>query len=115
MNKDLDLGSDQVENLVGTLIAEAPADVVQQMMAKTKAPPSLEASTASTTGVREKSVSSGGLVPPSPPVSDLQTASQSEGPISEELRKELLALQELIRRRLEGGGANAMKDEEVVR
>ncbi|EME81013.1 uncharacterized protein MYCFIDRAFT_86431 [Pseudocercospora fijiensis CIRAD86] len=79
-NKDLDLGSDQVENLVGTLIAEAPSEVVEEMMAAEDA---------------EKTRSATSVVPPSPPASE-QTLE-----LSVEQRKELQMLQELIRRKLE--------------
>ncbi|SMR53495.1 unnamed protein product [Zymoseptoria tritici ST99CH_1E4] len=104
-NKDLDLGADQVENLVGTLIAEAPPDVVQQMMsAKT-------ITTSATPDPAGKPKSSSSAVPPSPPVSEQQTGVAAGEVISEELRKELLALQELIRRRLEGNGPAVVKSE----
>lgn len=82
-NHDLDLGKDQVENLVGALIAEAPQEVVEEYMADEGA---------------EKAKSSAAaaiLPPPSPPSSD-QT-----DPLSAEQRRELQMLQELIRRKLE--------------
>ncbi|KAK1814732.1 hypothetical protein LTR12_010868 [Friedmanniomyces endolithicus] len=81
-NKDLVLGSDQVDNLVGALIAEAPSEVVEDFMAAENA-----------AGERpESSVTA--VVPPSPPNSD-QTDS-----ISAEQRRQLQMLQELIRRKL---------------
>ncbi|KAF2173556.1 hypothetical protein M409DRAFT_61920 [Zasmidium cellare ATCC 36951] len=79
-NKDLDLGGDQVQNLVGTLIAEAPSAVVDEMMAAEDA---------------EKAKSASSLVPPSPP------SSEQTDQLSAEQRKELQMLQELIRRKLE--------------
>lgn len=82
-NQDLDLGSDQVENLVGTLIAEAPAEVVDEIVA-------------GETADAEKARSASSAVPPSPP------ASEQPDMLSEAQRKELLVLQELIRRRLDG-------------
>lgn len=99
-NQDLDLGSDQVENLVGTLIvshriihpvqlfanlstqAEAPSEVVEEIMAGEDA---------------EKARSSASAIPPSPPSSEQTDA------LSEAQRKDLLVLQELIRRKLDGG------------
>jgi hypothetical protein len=101
-NQDLDLGSDQVENLVGTLIvsrhqlarpcgrskpntsiqAEAPTEVVEEIMAGEDA---------------EKARSASSAIPPSPPASEQTDA------LSESQRKELLVLQELIRRKLDGG------------
>ncbi|KAK4545040.1 hypothetical protein LTR36_003591 [Oleoguttula mirabilis] len=83
-NKDLDLGRDQVENLVGTLIAEAPSEVVNHFMAAENA---------------AKAKSSASTAPPSPPPSD-----QPEQ-LSAEQRKELQMLQELIRRKLENSKA----------
>lgn len=111
-NKDLDLGNDQVENLVGALIvsprrplalafspykatwqndvsddtnavlqAEAPSEVVDEMMAAEDA---------------EKTKSASSVIPPSPPSSE-QTLELSPGQ-----RRELHMLQELIRRKLEG-------------
>ncbi|CAK3901221.1 Curved DNA-binding [Lecanosticta acicola] len=80
-NQDLNLGGDQVENLVGTLIAEAPTEVVNEMMAAEDVE-------------MTKSVSS--AIPPSPP------SSEQPEQLSAELRKELQVLQELIRRKLEG-------------
>ncbi|KAK4497902.1 hypothetical protein PRZ48_010557 [Zasmidium cellare] len=79
-NQDLDLGGDQVQNLVGTLIAEAPSAVVDEMMAAEDA---------------EKAKSASSLVPPSPP------SSEQTDQLSKEQRKELQMLQELIRRKLE--------------
>ncbi|EME42272.1 hypothetical protein DOTSEDRAFT_73191 [Dothistroma septosporum NZE10] len=78
-NKDFDLGSDRVENLVGTLIAEAPSEVVTDMMSEETR--------------QTKSASS--AVPPSPPASE-----QTE--ISEEHRRELEMLRDLINRKLDG-------------
>ncbi|KAK5124500.1 hypothetical protein LTR85_001717 [Meristemomyces frigidus] len=83
-NKDLDLGSDQVENLVGTLIAEAPSEVVDDFTAAENA---------------EKAKSSASIIPPSPPPSDQPDS------LSTEQRRELQKLQELIRRKLEGSKA----------
>ena len=82
-NQDLDLGSDQVENLVGTLIAEAPIEVVDEIVAG-------EAANA------EKARSTSSAIPPSPPNSEKPDS------LSEKQRQELLVLQELIRRRLDG-------------
>ncbi|KAK0873885.1 hypothetical protein LTR87_011815 [Friedmanniomyces endolithicus] len=82
-NKDLELGSDQVDNLVGALIAEAPSEVVDEFMAAEKA-----------AGQKAKS-SAPAVIPPSPPNSVLK------GPISTSQRKQLQMLQELIRRKLE--------------
>ncbi|KAK5137194.1 hypothetical protein LTR08_000699 [Meristemomyces frigidus] len=79
-NQDLDLGRDQVENLVGALIAEAPSAVVEEYTAAEDA---------------EKTKSSAAAIPPSPPQSD-QTDQ-----LSAEQRRELEMLQELIRRKLE--------------
>ncbi|KAM3413925.1 hypothetical protein BST61_g10596 [Cercospora zeina] len=79
-NKDLGLGEDQVQNLVGALIAEAPSAVVEEIMAAEDA---------------EKTKSAPSVAPPSPPASE-QTAE-----LTAEQRKELQILQELIRRRLE--------------
>ncbi|KAK5168646.1 uncharacterized protein LTR77_005955 [Saxophila tyrrhenica] len=81
-NSDLTLGADQVANLVGALIAEAPGDVVDGM-------------TAAENAVKKRSA--GSTIPPSPPVSE-----QTEA-LTAEQRKELEMLQELIRRRLAGG------------
>lgn len=102
-NKDLNLGSDQVENLVGTLIvsptaqppfahpphmlicltsqAEAPQQVVDEMMAAEE---------------QERARSASSAIPPSPP------ASEQPDQLSAAQRKDLQMLQELIRRRLEG-------------
>ena len=82
-NQDLDLGSDQVENLVGTLIAEAPTEVVDDIVA-------------GETADAEKARSASSAIPPSPP------SSEQPDVLSEAQRKELLVLQELIRRRLDG-------------
>ncbi|KAK3674584.1 hypothetical protein LTR78_005670 [Recurvomyces mirabilis] len=79
-NQDLDLGSDQVENLIGTLIAEAPTEIVDDY-------------TAVTVAVEGKIDVP--AVPLSPPTSE-QTDQ-----LSAEQRKQLLELQELIRRKLE--------------
>ncbi|KAI6874619.1 hypothetical protein KC338_g1118 [Hortaea werneckii] len=80
-NKDLDLGKDQVENLVGTLIAEAPEEVVNGIMASEDT---------------EKATSTSTAIPPSPP------ASEQTDQLSPEQRKELQLLQELIQRKLDG-------------
>ncbi|KAI5364150.1 Putative peptidase M24, Zinc finger, PHD-type, Zinc finger, FYVE/PHD-type, creatinase/aminopeptidase [Septoria linicola] len=80
-NKELDLSEDQVENLIGVLIAEAPAEVVDEFMADGA----------------EKIMSSSSVVPQSPPTSEQTVA------LAAEQRKKLLLLQELIRRKLEGG------------
>ncbi len=82
-NQDLDLGSDQVENLVGTLIAEAPAEVVDEIVA-------------GETADAEKASSATYANPPRPPSSEQPDA------LSEAQKKEMLVLQELIRRRLDG-------------
>lgn len=105
-NQDLNLGFDQVENLVGALIvspftlpltrasrpmtsvtvlillsqAEAPSEVVDEMMAAEDV---------------EKSKSASSAIPPSPP------SSEQPEQLSTEQRKELQLLQELIRRKLE--------------
>ncbi|KAF2722328.1 hypothetical protein K431DRAFT_302694 [Polychaeton citri CBS 116435] len=84
-NKDLNLGNDRVETLIGTLIAEAPPEVVADMTAVEDNERTLSAAAPAST------------IPPSPPVSE-----QPEQ-LSSEQRKELLLLQELIRRRLEAG------------
>nr|POE77953.1 curved dna-binding protein [Quercus suber] len=76
-NQDLELGKDQVENL-----AEAPSNVVDEYLAAEDA---------------EKAHSSTSGIPPSPP------ASEQPEQLSDAQRNELLMLQELIRRRLEGG------------
>ncbi|KAK1077113.1 hypothetical protein LTR33_008358 [Friedmanniomyces endolithicus] len=82
-NKDLELGSDQVANLVGALIAEAPSEVVEEFMAAEGA-------------AKQKANSSAPAVtPPWPPNSD-QTDIILAGQ-----RKQLRMLQELIRRKLE--------------
>ncbi|KAK4903396.1 hypothetical protein LTR27_000327 [Elasticomyces elasticus] len=80
-NQDLEIGADQIENLVGALIAEAPSEVVEEYKAAEAA--------------EEKAKSSVAVIPPSPPNSD-QTDT-----LSAEQRKELQMLQELIRRKLE--------------
>lgn len=81
-NEDLVLGSDQVENLVGALIAEAPSEVVAEM-------------TAAEDAEKKTSTSSAlGGVPPSPPSSDSTD-------LSAEQKRELQMLAELIKRRLE--------------
>ncbi|KAK3108032.1 hypothetical protein LTR53_017808 [Teratosphaeriaceae sp. CCFEE 6253] len=80
-NRDLDLGSDQVDKLVAALIAEAPSEVVDEYTAAEDAD--------------EKTKSSITVIPPSPPNSD-QTDS-----LSAAQRTELQMLQELIRRKLE--------------
>nr|POF15631.1 hypothetical protein CFP56_48825 [Quercus suber] len=99
-NQDLDLGRDQVENLVGALIvslgllrscpcmytdiafhqAEAPSNVVNEYLAAEDA----EKAQSSSSGI------------PSPP------ASEQPEQLSAKQRNELLMLQELIRRRLQG-------------
>ncbi|EMC95572.1 hypothetical protein BAUCODRAFT_494698 [Baudoinia panamericana UAMH 10762] len=84
-NNDLELGNDQVENLVVALIAEAPTEVVDEYRAAEDA-------------VAAKAKQSS-AIPPSPPNSD-QTDQ-----LSAEQRKELLMLQELIRRKLESSKA----------
>ncbi|KAK0904175.1 hypothetical protein LTS16_018514 [Friedmanniomyces endolithicus] len=82
-NKDLELGSDQVDNLVGALIAEAPSEVVEEFMAAEGA-------------AKQKANSSApAVIPPWPPNSD-QTDIILAGQ-----RKQLRMLQELIRRKLE--------------
>ncbi|TKA72898.1 hypothetical protein B0A55_05346 [Friedmanniomyces simplex] len=87
-NKDLDLGRDQVENLVGALIAEAPSEVVEEFMAaENAADEKVKASVANK------------VIPPSPPNSDQTDV------ISAEQRRQLQMLQELIRRKLEGSKA----------
>lgn len=63
------------------LQAEAPTDVVDEIMAGEDA---------------EKARSASSAIPPSPPSSEQPDA------LSESQRKELLVLQELIRRRLDG-------------
>lgn len=97
-NNDLDLGVDQVQNLVGALIvstrrpstmpstpanlfiqAEAPAEVVKSM-----------------TDAATQAASNSAAAPLSPP------SSEQVEELSAEQRKELEMLQELIRRRLEG-------------
>ncbi|TKA83116.1 hypothetical protein B0A55_00907 [Friedmanniomyces simplex] len=87
-NKDLDLGRDQVENLVGALIAEAPSEVVEEFMA---------AENAADEKVRASVANK--VIPPSPPNSDQTDV------ISAEQRRQLQMLQELIRRKLEGSKA----------
>ncbi|TKA45541.1 hypothetical protein B0A54_04080 [Friedmanniomyces endolithicus] len=82
-NKDLELGSDQVDNLVGALIAEAPSEVVEEFMAAELAADAKAESSATAE------------VPPSPPNSDQTDL------ISGEQRRQLQMLQELIRRKLE--------------
>ncbi|WPH00331.1 Hypothetical protein R9X50_00315600 [Acrodontium crateriforme] len=79
VNQDLNLGHDQVQNLVGTLIAEAPPAVVEEMMA-------IE--------YTEQARSATSAIPPSPPSSDRIEQ------LSEQQRKDLEMLQELITRRL---------------
>ena len=76
-NQDLDLGGDEVQNLVGTLIAEAPAEVVQSMMGMNEDTLTNLASTA---------------VSDSPP---------SDGGLSADNRKQLMMLQALIQRKLD--------------
>ncbi|KAK5114509.1 hypothetical protein LTR62_002444 [Meristemomyces frigidus] len=83
-NQDLDLGSDKVQDLVGTLIAEAPAEVVDGYMA-------------SADNVEMKETAP--TVPLSPPTSE------ETDQLSAEQRKQLLNLQELIRRKLENSKA----------
>ncbi|THX98207.1 hypothetical protein D6D08_00169 [Aureobasidium pullulans] len=75
---DLDFNGDQVSGLLTTLIAEAPADVVAQMIEAEK-----EAKSSDTTG------------PPSPPASDQHT----EQSLAQQ-RKSLELLQTLIARKL---------------
>ncbi|KAH0395180.1 hypothetical protein KCU89_g10596, partial [Aureobasidium melanogenum] len=75
---DLDFNGDQVSSLLTTLIAEAPADVVEQMIEAEKA-----AKPSDTAG------------PPSPPASDQHTEQSAA-----QQRKTLELLQTLIARRL---------------
>ncbi|KAK0937810.1 hypothetical protein LTR29_010595 [Friedmanniomyces endolithicus] len=82
-NKDLELGSDQVDNLVGALIAEAPSEVVDEFMAAENA------------ANQKAKASAPAVIPPSPP------NSVPTDPISTSQRKQLQMLQELIRRKLE--------------
>ncbi|KAG9631384.1 hypothetical protein KCU64_g16686, partial [Aureobasidium melanogenum] len=75
---DLDFNGDQVSSLLTTLIAEAPADVVEQMIEAEKA-----AKSSDTAG------------PPSPPASDQHTEQSAA-----QQRKTLELLQTLIARKL---------------
>ncbi|KAI9879463.1 MAG: hypothetical protein M1830_008510 [Pleopsidium flavum] len=79
-NQDLNISSDQVENLVDTLIAEAPSEVV-----------------ALCTETSNPNITKDPSIPPSPPASD-----QPEHGISQKERDALMIIQELIRRRLDG-------------
>ncbi|KAI9832674.1 MAG: hypothetical protein M1819_004259 [Sarea resinae] len=97
---DLNLGANEVENLINTLIAESPEDVVAMM------------------DVDEPNVSTPATTthpadPPSPPTSEERSAlfdvhgktkEQTKVQDKEKEKRTLLLLQELIRRRLEGAG-----------
>ncbi|KAH9828383.1 PHD-finger [Teratosphaeria destructans] len=79
-NKDLDLGKDKMNILLGTLIAEAPQEVVSAKTAEETV---------------EAAKSSAAAIPPSPP------SSEQTDQLSAEQRRELENLQELIRRKLD--------------
>ena len=71
-------------SLIFCFQAEAPTEVVDEIMAGENAD-------------AEKARSASSAIPPSPP------ASEQPDMLSDAQRKELLVLQELIRRRLDGG------------
>ncbi|KAF2772605.1 hypothetical protein EJ03DRAFT_188634 [Teratosphaeria nubilosa] len=79
-NRDLDLGNDKMNVLLGTLIAEAPQEVVSAKTAEETV---------------EAAKSSASAIPPSPP------SSEQTDQLSAEQRRELENLQELIRRKLD--------------
>ncbi|KAI9845227.1 MAG: hypothetical protein M1837_004982 [Sclerophora amabilis] len=84
-NSDLNLGVDEVDNLITTLIAEAPTEVVSLL---------------------SESVGKASIIPPSPPSSDSRP-DQPEPALSQKERNTLQVFQELIRRRLEGATVTA--------
>ncbi|KAI9826312.1 MAG: hypothetical protein M1832_000229 [Thelocarpon impressellum] len=79
---DVGLGGDDIENLLDTLLAEAPPEVVAMLDGLSSGKPS--------------------AVPPSPPSSDSRP-DQPEQALSDKDKGMLLMLQELIKRRLESG------------
>ncbi|KZF21478.1 hypothetical protein L228DRAFT_239453 [Xylona heveae TC161] len=83
---NLSLSADAVENLINTLIAEAPSDVASLMI---------------------DSAEKASNTPPSPPASDSRLGQSEAGPVSDKERNTLLMLQELIRRRLETSSLEA--------
>lgn len=105
-NADLNLGADQVQNLLGTLIAEAPSEVVDRIMLERQAracvTPPPQASGKSTALPAES------VVPTTEAGASIAGAvdlTAEANALSAEERNQLQKLQELIRRKLEGSSA----------
>lgn len=127
-NDDLDLGGDRIENLTAALIAEAPTDVVESEPAVTPAKPAERVDSAkmaelSETADNAMNGQNGDSAENGETADDGETAettvasaptqavkpssraankAKQQSPLSKEERADLLLLQELIRRRLEG-------------
>lgn len=113
VNTDLNLSSDQVQNLISTLIVrlsylacELTEDYViansMVFAAQAEAPTDVVAmSNHEGTALADTAAKKDPSIPPSPPESD----QQAEHGICEREKQTLLMFQELIRRKLEGGSA----------